>query len=208
MYIKYIENTTIVTARNLLLTFLDLRGFVNDTNNWNEKLLSRNPSGYFRFQQLVAMFKAFDIEWNPEAFINGKFIKYDDPRYTSLLGTFHISMLEMLPVDMRRSINYGHGFGVHSDQLNECFSILFKYREHVERILTFSNGVLATSGLYFFAHGKTDELNRIVRENIDIIDDILIAIICPEGKQFSMVQMVNDYGYPDVDLRKIDLEDL
>lgn len=208
MYIRYIEKTTIITARNLLLTFLDLRRFVPDVNRWNEKSLSWSPSSHFRFQQLVAMFNAFEIEWNPEAFVNGEFIKYDDPRYASLLDTLHTSMLEMLPVDMRESINYGHGFGVHSDQLTDCFNILFKYRERVGSILTFSDGVLAASGLYLFAHQKTDELNRIVRENLGIIDDILVAIISPEEKQFSMVQMVNDYGYPDVDLCKIDFEDL
>lgn len=208
MYIRCNEKTTIITARNLLLTFLALRRLVPDVNRWNEKSLSWTPSSHFRFQQLVAMFNAFEIEWNPEVFVNGKFIKYDDPRYASLLDTLHTSMLEMLPVDMRRSINYGHGFGVRSNQLTDCFSTLFEYRERVESLLTFSDGVLLASGLYFFAHQKTEELNRIVRENLDIIDDILVAIISPEEKQFSMVQMVNDYGYPDVDLCKIDLEDL
>jgi hypothetical protein len=54
------------------------------------------------------------------------------------------------------------------------------------------------------AHRKAGELNRVIRENVAIIDDVLVELISPEGATFSVEQLARDYGYPDVDLFEVD----
>lgn len=73
--------------------------------------------------------------------------------------------------------------------------------------LSFSSGVIIEgNGLRLYAHRKAGELNRIIRDNVAIIDDVLVAFISPEAKVFSVDQLACDYGYPDVDLFEIDVE--
>ena len=99
-----------------------------------------------------------------------------------------------------------HGLGAQGSQLPDCFKILLEYRDRVEDVLSFSSGVLEASGLYLFAHRKAGELNQIIQQNVGMIEDLLIAFISPEAKEFSVAQLVRDYGYPDVDLCEIDLD--
>jgi hypothetical protein len=74
----------------------------------------------------------------------------------------------------------------------------------VDHVLSFSCGVLEASGLYLYAHRKAEEMNRIIRDNVSIVDDILVALISPEETSFSVEQLTREYGYPDVDLFEID----
>ena len=66
------------------------------------------------------------------------------------------------------------------DQLPEFFAILFSYRERIDQVLSFSSGVMEASGLYLQAHREAAKLNRLIEDNISIIDDILAALISPE----------------------------
>ncbi|MBV9124234.1 MAG: hypothetical protein JO112_12825 [Planctomycetes bacterium] len=98
------------------------------------------------------------------------------------------------------------GFPLKKHLLPVCFKILFDYRTKVEKVLTFSSGVLEASGLYAYAHRKAGELNGIIREHVRIIDDLLVALISPQAKTFTVEELSKDYDYPDVDLNVIDAD--
>lgn len=185
-----------ITARNLLRGFLELRRLAPDVADWSEDRFSENPPRLFRLRQLVALFRAFELAWNPSLFVEGKFIQPASPRYAALLD-----MMDSTMPEARK-----HGLGAQHHQLPDCFEILLRYRERVEGILSFSSGVLEASGLYLYAHWKVGELNRIIQENVAIIEDLLVAFISPEAKEFSVDQLTRDYGYPDVDLFEIDAD--
>ena len=91
-------------------------------------------------------------------------------------------------------------------ELPDCFQILLEYRERVENVLSFSRGILEANGLYQYALIKAGELTRIVRENTGIIDDLLVAFISPESKEFTVDDLARNYSYPDVDLLAIDAD--
>jgi len=46
----------------------------------------------------------------------------------------------------------------------------------------------------------------VIRDNLPLIEDILIQLINPEGVVFTMEQLVRDYGYPDVDVDELDIQ--
>jgi hypothetical protein len=136
-----------ITARSLLHGFLDLRGLTPELGDWTEERLSGNPPRLFRLRQLVALFCAFGLSWDPPSFVEGIFIDPDQPRYAGLLPK------------LAAELSAGSAPWVRSYQLPEFFAILYRYRERVEKVLSFSSGVLEASGLYLLAHCKAGELN-------------------------------------------------
>jgi hypothetical protein len=188
------DNRTI-TAQTLLLGFLELRSLTPELNNWTEELLSDNPPRLFRLRQLTALFQAFGIPWGPQSFVKGKFIQSEDHRYDSLLSKLSTELQE----DTSCEVWDRH-------RLPRFFATLFDYRQRVDDVLSFSSGVLLSSGLFLLAHSKIGELNRIILKNIADIDDTLVALICPEMAVFSVEQLVRNYDYPDVDLTEIDVD--
>lgn len=194
-----IENNRKVTAHTPLLGFLELRSLTPELSDWTEEMLSDNPPRKFRLQQLVALFRAFDIPWNPQSFVDGKFIQSEHPRYDSLLSKLFTELLSRKPLIDKTLVIRDHRY-----QLPLFFKTLFDYRERIDEVLSFSGGVMAASGLFQLAHKKANVLNRIIHKNIADIDDTLAALISPEMAVFSVEQLVRDYGYPDVDLSEID----
>jgi hypothetical protein len=175
-------------ARDLLHRFLDLRSLTPHLGDWSEERLAGNPPRLVRLRRLMTLFRTFGIDWDPAQFTEGKFIDPKSPRYARLLE--HLAAQKAASMARRglRSLSY---------DLPECFSILLRYREHVETALAFSRGVLEASGLYAYAHAKVEELNRVIRNNVAIIDDILVALICPEAKTPVAGQPPHEYDYPE-----------
>jgi hypothetical protein len=189
-----VANASTITARSLLLGFLDLRGLSPELYDWTEERLSDNPPRLIRLRQLVAMFRAFAIPWDPPSFVAGRFIQPGQPRYVALLSRLATEMPG------------GSGRTASAHQLPDLFAILYAYREQVAGVLGFSSGVGFASGLYLHAHRKVEELNRVIRENVAIIDDILVELINPEKATFPVEQLARNFGYPDVDLFAIDAD--
>ena len=131
-----------ITARDLLLRFLELRRLSPNYDDWTEERLNENPPRLFRLRQLAALFRAFGIPWHPPSFIEGRFIQPDDPRYGALLTKLATEMAE----------GPHSGIGSNRDQLPEFFAILFSYRERIDQVLSFSSGVIEASGLSLQAH--------------------------------------------------------
>jgi len=47
-------------------------------------------------------------------------------------------------------------------------------------------------------------LNRVIQDNVGVIEDILVDLISPEAAAFSVENLARDFAYPDVDLFEID----
>src|SRR5882724_10773964 len=73
--------TNSISARDLLLLFLELRGLLPDLDEWSEEKVAAYPPGLVRLKQLRSLFDAFGIEWDPQSFLRGEFIDGDDQRY-------------------------------------------------------------------------------------------------------------------------------
>jgi hypothetical protein len=190
------QPTKIFTARDLLYGFLELRGLTPELDKWTEENFADNPPRLFRLRRLQALFWAFEIPWDPASFRKGEFIAPENPLYNPLLT--------QVAEEQKESVK--HGFGPRAHQLPYCFETLLNYRERVESVLQFSSGVLEASGLYRFAHKKAGELNHIIREHIGCIDDILVGLIYPAAKTFTVEELTRDYNFPDVNLSKIDAD--
>jgi hypothetical protein len=180
-----------LTAYDLLHQFLDLQGLTPDLDNWTEKYLIDNEPRLIRLRQLMALFRAFGIPWNPESFVTGKFFNPEDDRYQATL--------------QKLTAETGDNH-VRSYHLSWYFKILFSYRKQLQEVLSTTSGVLESSGLFALAIAKSEEVNEIIRSNIPRIEDRLVPFISPEQASFSLEHLVKDFGYPDVNLWEIDAE--
>jgi hypothetical protein len=178
-----------LAARDLLYRFLELRSLTPDFDEWSEDRLAGNPPRLVRLRRLIALFRAFKIDWDPVSFAAGHFIQPESPRYAPLLERW----VAQMPAAMARKL------GSQNYQLPEFFSILLRYRESVQAALFFSSGVSEASGLYAYAYGKVEELNRIIRDHVAIVDDILVALIGPEAKTVAVEQLPMETSYPEDD---------
>src|SRR5947207_2126213 len=106
-----------ITARDLLLAYLDLRVMAPKVSDWTDEFLFANSPRLFRLKRLVALFKAFDIEWNPPSFADGDFIRAESQRYFALLESIKSRMTE-IDGNIPRAEPY---------QLSHYFRILLEY---------------------------------------------------------------------------------
>jgi hypothetical protein len=196
-----------VTARSLLRRFVELRVLTPDFDDWTEDRLLGNPPSRYRLLQLRALFRAFEIPWKPASFARGGFIDSESPRYASLYARLRSDLetiwptKEKPPTALEERALYGR-----ASELPRCFEILLSYRQKVQPILWFLSGVLSASGLRAYAFRKAAQMNHIIRENIPLIEDILIAFISPEAKAFSIERLVEELDYPEADLQKVDFD--
>lgn len=144
--------STTVTALDLLYGFLDLQRMASKLEEWTEDKLRDNPPRLIRLRRLKALFRAFGIPWNPVAFRTGEFLgrggellKPIDARYVPFLEQMQAEM-----PDVVRDIS-----SFRKNQLFVMFRLLLRYRESLEALLSLSRGVMATSGLHFYAHKKS-----------------------------------------------------
>jgi hypothetical protein len=185
-----------VTSRDLLLAFLDLRRLSPEVDNWTEERLADNPPRLARLRQLVALFKAFGIPWNPAAFVEGTFIRPGDPRYDPIVSRLKAEAVEGEALEDGRARR----------QLPKFFSILFDYRTRLDDVLSFNSGLIEASGLYLLAYRKADMQNQIIRNNLAAIEDTLAELISPGRAALSRERLVHEFGYPDVDVTDLDLD--
>ena len=184
------------TARHLLRLFLEFWCMSPDMTLWKEAKLADNLPRLVRLRQLMALFRAFKIDWNPAAFVQGKFIDGRSSRHQAFMDS---ALASMRPIDVG-------GIDAERRMLPVCFKLLFEYRARMESALSFSRSLQEGCGLYLFACRKADEMNGIILQNIGIIEDCLAALISPERREFALVDLVRDHGYPAVDLSEIDAD--
>ena len=189
------------SALDLLRQYLELRRYTPDHRNWNEQALEQNPPRLIRLQRLKALFHAFGIAFDPPSFQEGGFIDSEAPIYEAFLERARLWFLKersegRLPVMIKATASY----------LRPVFEMLLKYRIMLDEPLSFNDGILEASDLYWFGILKIDEMNGLIRKRLAIIDDLLVELISPTRQTFTRKQLVNEHGYPDVDLDEIDLD--
>lgn len=182
----------IITAYDLLHCYLEFDGLVPGLENCTEEHLSDNPPRLFRFKQLGAMFRAFEID-DLYAFESGQFIERNNSlfRYAQTIAM----------------ISDGTLSSDRNNDLQQCFFTLMSYRKEMEHVLCFGCGAYhIDSKLHRNTYEKIWQFIWTIKEQIVVIDKIIAAIISPEGKSFSVEDLVHDYGFPDVDITELDMD--
>ncbi len=195
------QEKTIIGARELLGLFLDFQVVTPVMRKWTEKGLADNKPRLIRFQRLVALFKAFGIQTTVSSFDEGEFIDVTNPAYGSLLAKIKQDF------DSEGALRWWiDKKGRSPSELRYVFRTSLEYRVKLESVLGFNSGVKEATGLYYYAHQKTGEMNRAIHSHLGIIEDLLIALISPSDAKFDEADLGRDFGYPLIDLFEIDVD--
>ena len=192
----YHRTDSAITASKLLHAFLNLQTLTPDLAAWTEGHLALNPPRLLRLRMLMAMFRAFQLPWDPVGFVSGAFINPDDPRHVPLLDRVAATMS---PSALKYSGPYPH-------QIAFTYPWLFEYRRRLNAVLTHAEGVYEASGFFAFACNLAYEVGSRLKKELPAIDEVLAAIIDPDGRSFAVVELIDKYGYPDVQLGAIDMD--
>lgn len=178
-----------ISAHDLVRLFLDLQTMSPEIERWSEDHFADNPPRLIRLRRLMGIFRAFGIPWGPESFKIGSFIQHENPLYAPLL---------------ERAAEAGRS--VAASGLHNYFEILFSYLQKVEELRSFSSGLLCASGFTAYAHSTAWTVTKTVLESVKGIEEDLAFILDPEGRTFTVEELIAEFDYPDANLSELDMD--
>ncbi|MDJ1504040.1 hypothetical protein [Xanthocytophaga agilis] len=192
---------------DILKQYLDLQGLSPDVYDWSIEYFSDNPPRLYRYKQLEALFQAFGIDPKYiQSFNAGEFIKARPVAdYSEWLTDIEAYSL---PIGLERDRDFNRDT-VNHNKLIHIFAYLFKYRMVLERTLQYNSGWLEGYGATWVRYmiDKTEGfLNEENRAYVKYLDNLLCVAIDPYQQQYKKYELIEKYGYPDVDLRDIDAD--
>lgn len=180
-----------IKSIDLLHKFFELKSLVN-SEEWSEENFKDNEPRLYWYQQLKAIFLAFEIPFDIDKFMSGEFIDHTDKKYTNIINNISNEM----------------GYKVNGEGLRIAFKRLIIYCSGLKQSLFYNNGVLLSTNEFEFANKKIYSMNNIIKKNILDIENILSSMACPKNQTFTIDELNLKYNYPIVDLRSIDIDNL
>jgi hypothetical protein len=187
-------------SRELVQLYLDLSLFEPNYNLWSEIYFIEKQPVLIRFKKLNALLSA--VNCNLSTFVNGEFLKDDD---SELLETILFEINKTYPKLIKRLNEYEF---INTKKLNFLFTRLLEYRTKVELLFDCNSNVLAVSGFHTLLINLTFEINKKIKRQTNIIDNILLLLIEPLFTEVTLELLVENFNYPNVDLDEIDLENI
>lgn len=215
-----------MTAKDLILKYLDYSYLWSTPEQINEK-----PS-VIRLQQLEILLEAFGLTkkfinplikikyrisgqkeqieranylntlTNLEYFKRGEFLR--DREYSENRELVEIALAKIHelyehvpePRNKERPVD-----------IDWMFNSLLNFRQEIFKVTYPNSGMLEgfSVGLFYSQHLQT-ELKKTIIDNLADIDKTLTLIVDPKQQEYELEQLKSEFKYPDVDLKKIDLE--
>ena len=186
--------------KQLLDTFLDLYTYDTKIQEWSFEKYENNPSRYYRLQMITALMKALDINCSYYDFTEGRFISKVQ---FSKWKEFKESILDQLDAKAyARSLkDNSHPFDIQS-----IFRTFMEYRLYSEKVLGIFDGMyLANDEFRAFAN-ILNTSNSHLKQDLKNIEHVLHFCINPTRITYTKEELIKQFGFPEVDLRQIDID--
>ena len=194
----------ILTAKDVFKNYFKLLSYTSSIEDWDEQKLSDNPPRYYRLRQLNILFEAYSLG-NIADFKSGDFIrKRPLEEYKDLPDMANHFDKEILK--MTDSYDYYQEEGLDYWMVEKLFTTLIGYRKIISNANKYTSGVIECGSLFKYAYDLIGHFNYLISKELDIIDDVVSFIISPSGKTYSVNELISKYGFPDVNLKNIDIE--
>lgn len=193
------------TAFDFLTKFYEFKRMVPNNHHWYEKSLKRNPPRYYRLLELQSLMKAFNIgddlieDFDNQGFLDKRKPSDFEPIYKDIEAyamsmEFETKRFEMEKQRMRQ-------IGV-----KMIYQQFIDFSEKVRNILNFNSGWLETGMINsrYIIHKTSQLLKTIDTDKLKEIEELIALIIDPKKQSFTKGELIRNYNYPDVDLKKID----
>lgn len=158
---------------------------------WEEPT-DRATSQWVRYARVMALLRAFDLG-SPRDFAKGDFLERKP------MSAYPIAAQVLREVQRMSGIPDSD-----LDVLGRLFWWLLIYRVQAEKLLQINSGWLSAGHLGIFtALQVTGDASEGVTASLKEIEALLVEMIDPSGKQVTEREMIGRWGWPDVDLEQL-----
>ena len=192
----YHPNKQNFSALDLLEAYLDLHNRDSNASEWSEERFADRPPLFYRYQRLVALAKAFEVEAYLSKFETGSFILSRKHTNYPLLQ----SDIEEFIKEKNPNIDT-----IHELSLQMIYHRFFTFIHLAEQILDLGVGGEAP----LFAVYMTDRMDKFHPKGFQVLQKIKKLVAClidPMERKFSKSELMEKYQFPDVELWLIDRE--
>jgi hypothetical protein len=201
-----------ITTNHLLEKIFEFTAMTPDEKEWDVAKLQSNKPRQVRLQRIEAMLTAFGLyERKPKRlFASVTTIRSAIERLLDgdFIGDLDDATLAVLDDYVAKQLDYSYSDRkIASDELQFIYRYLMKYKKQLYKLERFNSGWLEASGnLSQYAIGLTSTITAHLVGKTKELDYLLELIINPNRYTFTEQELIDKYGYPDVDLLDLDLD--
>lgn len=185
--------------------FLELQQIERDVARWSIESLSNNPPRYIRYQILQSLSSALGIKhFSFEQVIHGEFITQD---YMEYWDRYFELVKKLSGVNPKEFVQDDRPFDSRSfSSLKFNFTMLFNYRMLQYKMMHCMDGVLAASDYYITPLEILKKFNNRSENEAELLDQLLVFLLNPKGIMLSKAELEFKWGFPEEDLKEVDLD--
>ena len=187
----------------LLDHYLELTSMSPDIRKWNCNFFQNDEPRLARFKRIKALFLLFTIDCTYVEFPYGDFI---DRREEEIRCLVRWGVKKDLSEQNWNAILTGRNRN--GGALKMAFEHLFNYRKQLWELQNFNSRIYEASDMMITAICYTNQWNRDISNIISRVDEILSKFINPVNQVADIEFLTTKYGYADVDLYQIDIDNL
>ena len=201
---KNIIQPTTFTVHDFLIKYYEFKGMTPDKSEWSEKALEYNSPRYYRFLALKALMKAFDLGENlVKDFESGDFI--GNKSEADFEPIFQDIKAYAMADEVEKRRYEANNMNIHLAIILSVFRNFMNFRETIRTVLEFNGGRYETMIHTRYIIHKTEAVLKTIDQNkLKEIGQLIALIIDPKQQSFTKRELIENYGFPDIDLDEID----
>ncbi len=198
---------TYLTSKDFLNKYFEFKRMVPELNEWNLKRLKYNEPRYYRLKELNSLMKAFGLG---DDLLN-------DFTNRGFLTNREESDFEAIYQDIEQYASETNieksRFGIEEKRLMRergiamIFQEFMRFVEEIRGVLRFNSGWLESGSVStrYIIKKTGSMLKTFDQTKLNEIEKLICLVIDPYDKRISLSELIDKFGYPDVDLRAIDM---
>jgi hypothetical protein len=187
-------------ASILIEAYLSLKTLLSGSIPFDAAVLKDNPPRYYRLLRFKSALAALELNCTDFlAFENGDLIVEDRQLFDKveelLVKEFELPIANYVDANNKEYFSCAD----HFQALLATRLITYQFRSQRESIL-------AASGHFLTPIKIAESIETKIQNEMAVLDQALRLFLNPEGKRFLMSELIDQFGFPAVDLDEIDLD--
>ena len=186
--------------KQLLDLFLDLYTHDTKIEEWSFEKFKDNTSRLYRLQMIASLMKALGITCSYYDFKQGRFIAKDQ---FNKWKEFKESILDQLDAKAyaRSMKDSSHPFDIQG-----IYGTFMQYRLYAAQVLGIFDGIFLANDEFRAFAKMLNTSNIHLKEDLKNIEHVLHFCINPNGISYTQEELISQFGFPEVDLGQIDMD--
>ena len=201
------------TAKSLLHNFLKWQSDVTRIKELQASDYPKNKNYDAKLLILLSLMKALELDCPIEELRSGGFVNNRAEHFNEKLSEIVKEDIDIICGNNERFTGALRKFtdqrGVKTSDLRMIYSFLFGFYVSLKAILSYNSGWLEAGsvGSQYCIHKVSQVLSGFDREKFVALENLLCGFLDPLNRVFTQKELVEKYGYPDVDIALIEMHE-